>query len=369
MLQMDDKAIQTEEPKAARPKPTMVDYYARRAAEEARKFHRALTRENFKSFIWTMVWVVPLTLLLWIYAEQEQVETESNVPVAIQVKSSDPNRVVTLLPGENSILCDLRGPHSNMERVRELLNTNNPLTIAVDASVPTGVQEIQTLPRVDANTRFKDLGITVEKASPEYLRVNVDTLVDRANVPIAAPANLPTLQSAIFTPSAVTVHGPSQRLQELENQPGGLRIVADISNLPILQAPGQHDPISVPLVPVDPTGQVTCSTTAVLATLTVRDADVAYVASVPILMTITPTLADGYKVIYDQPINVKLVGPPEAIDQIKNGDVKPVGTFEISDPSDVLNPHPKNVVMLDLPPGVRVAPGESPQVSYSATAR
>jgi hypothetical protein len=369
MIDMDDETIQTEERPGARPKPTIVDIYAHRAAEEARKFQRALTRENFMSFIKTMVWVVPLTLLLWIYAEQEQVETESNVPVAIQVKSSDPNRVVTLLPGENSILCDLRGPHSNMERVRELLNTNNPLTIDVDASVPTGLQEIQTLPRVDANTRFKDLGITVEKASPEYLRVNVDTLVDQANVPIVAPANLPTLQSAIFTPATVTVHGPTQRLQELENQPGGLRVIADIANLPALQAPGQHDPISVPLIPIDPTGQVTCNTSAVLATLTVRDADVSYVAAVPILMTITPTLADGYKVIYDQPINVKLVGPPEAIDQIRNGTVKPVGTFEITDPTDVINPHPKRVVMLDLPPGVQVAPGENPQVTYTATAR
>jgi hypothetical protein len=366
---MDDPIIQTEERHAAPPKPTIVDYYARKAAEEARRLHRSLTRENIVSFLKTMLLVVPLTLLLWFYAEQEQIETESNVPVAIQVKSSDPSRVVTLLPGENSILCDLRGPHSNMESVRELLNTNNPVTIDVDASVPTGVQEIQTLPRVDANARFKDLGITVEKASPEYLRVNVDTLVDQANIPIIPPANLPTLQTVIFTPSTVTVHGPSQRLQELENQPGGLRITADIANLPILQVPGQHDPISVPLVPIDPTGQVTCSTNAVLATLTVRDADVTYEATVPILMTITPTLADGYKITYDQPINVKLVGPPEAIDQIRNNAARPVGAFEITDSSDVINPHPKPVVMLDLPPGVRVAPGENPQITYTATAR
>ena len=118
---MDQPDSTSTEPQLPRqPIPAVVDSFARKAAERARRFQRRFTRQNVVSFLKTLAWVVPLTLLIWIYAEQEQLVTATNVPATIDVQSTDPGRTVTLLsPREKMILCDLRGPNSILDRIRD----------------------------------------------------------------------------------------------------------------------------------------------------------------------------------------------------------------------------------------------------------
>src|SRR5688500_5039802 len=61
------------------------------ADEERRKGNRFI--EGFKTFLW----VAPLTALMWIYAEREQVAVLNDVPVTLQAKSRLADRVVTIV--------------------------------------------------------------------------------------------------------------------------------------------------------------------------------------------------------------------------------------------------------------------------------
>ncbi|MGA3068029.1 MAG: hypothetical protein ABSF29_14385 [Tepidisphaeraceae bacterium] len=369
---MDDSLPPDSTP-PKRHRPVIVDYYARRAAEEVHRFQEGFTRENIISFLKTLVWVIPLTLLIWVYAEQEQQITQTNISASITVKSTDPSRTVTLSADEKVILLDLYGPRSSIDRVQDFLATTAPLNIDIDQSLPLGEHDdIQTLPRIENDPRFKNLGITVVKASPEYLKVFVDRL-ETIEIPVEAPPGLLTVQNAIFTPPTVKITGPSQALDHMKQENGHLSAVADIANLPILNAPGQHPPIAVSLIPPDSSDGVTLSTQTVQATLTVKESDViGTVTNLSISLLGPETVLDKYNFSFDPPIYpaVKLIGPPDKIAQLVNEQGrKPIAALEILSDDDAKDSGPKKLSILDLPDGVRVAPGEDTEVSVTVTAR
>src|SRR4051794_8615574 len=59
---------------------------------------RALARDRVVGSLRTLLWVAPLTLLIWVYAEREQTASVANVKVGIDVTSTDPGTLVTLAP-------------------------------------------------------------------------------------------------------------------------------------------------------------------------------------------------------------------------------------------------------------------------------
>ena len=65
------------------------------AAAEWHRFASRFTREAVISNLKTLAWVVPLTLLIWIYAEREQVGTQKDVSVPFEL-ATDPSRFVSL---------------------------------------------------------------------------------------------------------------------------------------------------------------------------------------------------------------------------------------------------------------------------------
>src|SRR3954447_8679042 len=81
--------------------------------------------EQSVNFLKNLVWVVPLTLLIWIYAEREQTVTLPTEPVSIDVRTNDHNRLVDLrFPQDKNIIVELSGPRARIDRVRELLQPN-----------------------------------------------------------------------------------------------------------------------------------------------------------------------------------------------------------------------------------------------------
>ena len=52
-------------------RPNSLEYFI----PSRRQIASLFTRENLVNFARTMAWVVPLTILIWVYAEREQVAT------------------------------------------------------------------------------------------------------------------------------------------------------------------------------------------------------------------------------------------------------------------------------------------------------
>src|SRR5438552_16156395 len=107
--------------------PHKLNYHVRRirtwrddVSAEWMRFINGFTRDNVIGHMKTLAWVIPLTLLIWIWAEREQVQPAKDVSVPFELVSPDANRVVTLNPPQDkNLILELSGPQG---RLQELLN-------------------------------------------------------------------------------------------------------------------------------------------------------------------------------------------------------------------------------------------------------
>src|SRR3954451_22007031 len=105
------------------------------------------TRDQIANGLRSLLWVAPLTVLIWIYAEREQsIESKTPVSIPIMVVSTDPQRVVTLKrPADGQVSAYLYGPNGRVEAVREkLLDPRNfaPVRIEIRRDTPVGDQRL-----------------------------------------------------------------------------------------------------------------------------------------------------------------------------------------------------------------------------------
>jgi hypothetical protein len=333
--------------------------YARAIASESRRFYYGLTRENVTSFLKTMAWAAPLTVLIWVYAESEQQVTDAGQPISIEVKSRDPLKTVTLDRDVRSITCDLTGPRSNLDRFKETLSTSAPIVIELDAR-QIGPELIPALDNLRENPQFRDAGVSILKCDPPGLPVYVDTL-EKRSLPVKLPPNVSGLQ-AVFTPSTVAVSGPSRSLKSFDE------VTADISSLPELNTPGVHPPVNVSLQP-DPSGTLTFEPAQVTAVLTVAQTDVTRTFTVPIWLAMQPEISKKYDVALNGNgfvLKLDLTGPPEQLARIGK-DVNPHFLLDIDD-SNVSSAGPVPLMIEGLPDGVRLS-GPPPETTFTATPR
>ncbi|MGD0541457.1 MAG: hypothetical protein ABSB33_08060 [Tepidisphaeraceae bacterium] len=355
-----------EELKPARPpQPSPLNFYVHAIVSELRRFRYGFTRENVAGFLKNMAWTIPLTVLIWVYAEREQEVSATDQPIAIEVKSRDLSKIVTLDAREKVITCDLKGPRSNLDRFKETLSTSQPISIDLDTRrLPNQEEPILTLENLRENPRFKEAGITIEKCTPPTLTVYVDTLETR-KLPVEAPANIAGLKSATFNPPMISVTGPSRVLEQMAH------VTADLGALPSLNQPGPHPAQKVSLV-VDSSSALTYSPSQVGATLTVEEKDVTFTCkNIPVWFDIQPTTADQYaiSVVNNSGFvpKVEVIGPPEQIARLQQGEISPRAVLEIG-PGNVRNTNPMPLRIEDLPDGVRLV-GPNPEISFTATPR
>lgn len=346
-------------------RPSALAGFARQASGEWRRIRQGFTRQNVISFAKAMAWVVPLTLLIWVYAETAQDVPKSNVQMLIELKSADSKFTVKLIkPADHFILCDLQGPSANLERFTDQLRPTDPLVIIINPlNLPLGENSMQTKTQIMDIQQLKSYGISVNKCEPDVLTFDVDQVGHRMAT-VIAPPGIATLKSVTFDPPTVTVSGPKHELDAGQVN-GQLSVVADIASLSVLSSPGQHE-VDVSLRPID---DLHYSTDKVKATLVVTDPDVPYTlpgGTVPVELTAPLNVLRDYAVtadpVYSAPI--QLLTPPDKIPQLKQVYLE----LKIS-LDDVDNPRPMPLELRGLPDGVRVAPGQTLSESFTATRR
>ena len=330
----------------------------------------------------TVLQVVPLALMIWVYAEREQIvypkgPNISNVPVTF-LKTG--NRIVTPADRGRTPTVSLRvsGPQEAIERAQDQLrNPQSGLQIALENPEPDPHREVNVVQEVQNLPIFKANGLTVDDAQPAELYVNVDLEAeDVLTVQLSnrAAADLNLTGPITFTPDKVRVTGPRSLLHpagRLKPPPAEANLSAG-DDAP--RTPGAHDGVrftlSFPGAADDP--RVTFEPVTVSAKYTVQAARVPYTLKlVPVKLLVSPqTLRE-----YDVPVpdvtvgGVRVTGPPDQIARLKERDDNP----EASRASDPDLPIPIAVVAVDpedarenrtekgidiqnLPPGVTVDP-------------
>lgn len=318
------------------------------------------THERVVPALKTFGWVAPLTLLIWVYAEREQVtKTENPMPIPIEVTSADPTRIVTLLrPTEPVILADLEGPRSELEALRsELSGARDAQTVEIPVGNRSiGKHEVTTAALLGNNWRLTSRGIRVVNCQPPILVIAVDEY-EEEEVPVVVPPSVTNLAApAVFSPATIRLRAPSEEIDRIRAD-GPLQAFADIERFPELNTPGNHTLSTVRVFIPGLRGEhVSINPGSVRATLEVRDQD--QTARLPYLVVhqvVPPNLLKEYRIeAPEQVFNVEVVGPPDKIELLEKLEYepKPKALLEISRDDATGQPRRRRLRIIDLPQGV-----------------
>ena len=331
------------------------------------------SRQKASEVLKTLLFVIPLTFLIWIYAERAQVLDNGKAQVLFNVTVSEPTQTAEVVEGGNTpITLTLSGPRAAVERLKaffERRSTNQSLSFQLAGSYRAGTEP--TIPVVDlinSDPTVQASGVTITEAVPPAVKVKIDRLVTR-DVPIRLPADLSrNLQNVVLDPTTVRVRGPESVLATYfseYSEPVTANLSAYASTL---NTPGPHVLEQVPIqLPKDlPKDAVSVSPAAMKSIrfdVSASESDFV-IPSVPIATMRLLTL-EGRGVVESNTrtiTNVRVRGPIESIRKL-GGDVpevRPVAVLRITPENVRAGRGNAAVQVTDLPPNVVVIEQPAP---------
>jgi len=332
-------------------------------AAERRWVADTFSAEKMIEMLKQLAWVVPLTLLIWIYAEREQVTKEQNETIPFEIVSTDPNRLVTLRPPQDSnVVVELEGPRARVQDVLHRLRGGEfpqGLRIEIDkALLPNRDHQLRTISLIANHDLFRHNGITVTRTQPDTITVSVDAIVERdARVaPVPGTANL---GEAKFDPPIVKLRGPRNVL----SPDGDFNPLVAYAHVPpnVLTQPGQRDADALELTlppPLAKDPRIVITPSKVDAVLQVRASDAKWeMRAMTIRLDVPKGVTDKFIVEYDPSLpNVTLIGPKDIIDQLSAGtaNITPYALLSVSGEDADGGAQQRTLRFVDLPEGVRV---------------
>ncbi|MFI5378108.1 MAG: CdaR family protein [Tepidisphaerales bacterium] len=265
----------------------------------------------------TFLFVAPLTFLIWVYAEREQMVPLNGFGVTIDVRTNQPDRLVTIIvPEDRRLILDLEGPRASIDAVQDQLSDRSkPVVLTLPEDVKPGFEgEINAADQIARNDAFARNAVSVLRVRPP-LRVKVEAKMSR-KVAIEQAKHTAIVGDVVFEPSTATIEGPASVVNAIPDDK--LVLYADMSKFATLPRGKYEDtvPLSFPLaieritfprnvkVKVD----MRESLTVTLQTIPVK-----------ILSPAAVVEKDRYKVSGFQVTlpNVNVNGPPDAIELLK----------------------------------------------------
>ena len=343
--------------------------YWKRATPDPRILRRWFSRRALLDTLRELVWLAPLSAIIWIYAEREQITQPTKIETSVNIISSDRGRFVQ--PSDNvpiRVVLTLQGPQVSVNEVRDKLTTNVPRGLQLDIvdELPPGQHELLDISsRIKALREFETAGVSVLDVQPAQVSITVDTIEQR-EVDVQVPPRVGDLtSSATFEPRKVHLRGPANVLSQLVDQ-GNLKVYADITGSDVLRTPGKKDLPSVPLTLSQPETGLTIEPPSVHATLDVRAADVpGVIASVPIVIEAPPAMLRINEINLTIPTlaNLHVIGPPDQVSGLVNQNLQARAVLDVDTSG-------QGKVKYELPDGVRPAPGETDRtVGFTVTRR
>jgi hypothetical protein len=334
------------------------------------------SRESFISSFKSLLWVVPLTALIWIYAEREEDVTLNGVPVVLDVSSSEPRMFVRLAGGNPTIHVDLKGRQVDVEQVKDWLQST-PAPIEVARNLTPGEHQIYLQFELNQLARVKNKGVTISNCTPAEVTVAVDQIETMDLEVRARPEDSKTLGSPIFSPARVKISAPRHLLRQAQQDTAGQGLVAYANFAPfkqILVEPGKHSLSGVQVVPSIAIENSDIQPKGVSAELVVNN-NAERTITLPYLRVLAATprdagaRADQYKPYFDLTLtNVAVTGPEQQIALLQDPNYAPTpapaAIFEVNY-NDIENPAPAPL-MFQLPPGVHVSEQDAQRkITYS----
>jgi len=313
----------------------------------------------------SLLWVVPLTVLIWVYAEREQVTTLTNVTINVAPPASPTGLLIRFAPGAiHTIHADLKGPQSSAEEAKEILETS-PISLDLERDLTPGDHSIDIANVLNKDSRMIAKGTEVRNCVPAEVTVTVEKVRPVTLDVKVKPEDAKGLPLLVFTPAKVKLNIPEGEYQKAETD-NRLYVVPNLKPFADKLAQGGHqDLLNIALLPgfEDPLNAVTISPATVNATFDSNTTEIRIVRNAfPVWPTPPPTpRADEYKAIPnpERIDNVTIIGPQDKIEKlqagVQEGPYGPHATFDVDFSGDPLSPRAPAQLHFILPQGLKVS--------------
>jgi hypothetical protein len=127
----------------------------------------------------SLIWVAPLSVMIWIYADRELTPPPLTVSIPIVPHSPDPSRVVRLVePADGKVRADLDGPNGWLQPVLKQIESG---AAVADFDVPESALQTEGNHRISSSLLndlplFTKNSITVQNIVPTDLVIYVEGL-------------------------------------------------------------------------------------------------------------------------------------------------------------------------------------------------
>jgi hypothetical protein len=275
--------------------------------------------------IQTYLIVTVFTVLIWLYAEGENVRWHE-LEVYPQFVAPAGRDLVIEVNEPPRVTARFRCATSQLAQVQAAFAQGVRLEMHTDEKDGDPIQDVELASRLTALQAISDLGIVIEETRPATVQVRVESLVSR-RVPIAGvvEGDVQLASPAVVDVAEATVRLPASVARLIDD---ATRIEARINatNLESLDVNVQHT-LEVPLnLPEALRGPYTVlSPVRANVTFRIRDLREKFVIPiVPVLLAGPPVDLGKYRVALDEDNRVlrevAIVGPSDAIDRIRKRD-------------------------------------------------
>jgi hypothetical protein len=260
----------------------------------------------------TFLWVAPLTALIWIYAEREQLKP-AEVGVQIKLLSKSTDRIITVTsPEDKKVFLDVQGPSASLDELRDAL-AKGPLDVSVNPDIGYA-GDISIAEAITKSDLFKSHAVEVKAARPP-VNIKVEAKVAR-RIPVQARQEDKSLGAPTFEPDSVVIEGPKDVLDDRQNQ----NLVA-LANLTVFKNKRPDTYVEeVPIFLSRPLGNITMRET-VRAKLTIANSETANLSAIPIYLQLPALVlqSDKYRITTTPETlqGIEVTGPPDAIAQLR----------------------------------------------------
>jgi hypothetical protein len=330
------------------------------------------SRESYISSLKSLLWVLPLTALIWVYAEREQVMTLNNV--IIKVKSAeDSGRVLRIIPASDTIIhADLKGPQADIDQAKEYIE-NTAIPIEVDRTLAAGEYDVDVTSLINKLPEVVNRGVTVTNCIPSVVHVSIDPIIEK-EVEVKPPADFAGTP-AVFTPTQVRIRGPASQLDRAMKS-GQLFAYADFRRFSAQLAAGGSQVLQN--VPLSPPSDVNASETTFSPVVVRAQVEAPRLEKRALLSYVTvfaayPEVprADQYRAKFDNRVlGIHIVGPADEVAKLESGATTALAIFRVDLDNTDTTAQRTAPLIFDLPPGVRVADQDKNQkITYTLEQR
>jgi len=344
------------------------------------------TTPDIKDKLQTYVIVTVITMLIWLYAEGENVKQQKPFPISVKFVASPGQKLLIRPWVPQQVWVTVRCATSQFSSLQELLN--GPIEIPVNDD-PLRIEQPIVLHEKLEDSPLGHLGISIVDIQPATLNLQVEQL-EPVTLSISpesiVPSEVQLVAPPTLNPSQATVGLPASIARDVTH----IQLIApmdpqDVARLAQNVAYDRKVPILLPPVLRERLGSANLiiEPDFTQVTFTIRkQTDAISLTSVPILLLAPWSEMQRFSVILEggnQILNqdVELSGPSDVIEKIRQGEVKVWAELRLSADdlesritTKQLHLHvPENIVIESAIPrvGFTISPNATSPVTPTAT--